>query len=255
MNNYLINQDLSSSGIYRAKLFWDGAEARIYVPGISNPSKTEDKKCLSIGLFSSIKMKETALIGESPCWVVFENGDMKRPIIVGYFGNGIRSIGGSVSNSDTSNDSSNNNSNNNSVNATSINSYIQTVGGTPAKEHGPGDGTQCVELCNHYVESVFGHKNNGGFGNGNTYYIGISSSYPNTFEKIVYSLGVTLQPGDIISLEGAQKQWGHAAIVKSVSGNDITILEQWDGSGTVRTSTFTLTNSGNRRIIGIARPK
>ena len=145
--------------------------------------------------------------------------------------------------------------NNTTVNHESINAYVNSVGGTSAKEHGGGTGTQCVELPNHYVEEVFGHKNNGGFGNGNEYYIGITSAYPDTFQKIQYSSEVTLRTGDIISLEGASKQYGHAAIVKSVEGTSITVLEQWDGSGTVRTSTFTLTNSGKRRIIGIARPK
>mgnify|MGYP003531955199 CR=1 FL=1 len=95
----------------------------------------------------------------------------------------------------------------------------------------------------------------GGFGNGNTYYIGVTNRYPDKFTKIVYSSGTQLQAGDIISLEGSQKQYGHAAIVKSVSGNNITILEQWAGSIYVIQDTFTLTTSGKRRIIGIARPK
>lgn len=145
--------------------------------------------------------------------------------------------------------------NNTTVDNESINAYVNSVGGTSAKEHGSGTGTQCVKLPNHYVEEVFGHKNNGGFGNGNEYYIGITNAYPDTFQKIEYNSEVTLRTGDIISLEGASKQYGHAAIVKSVSGTSITILEQWNGSGTVRISTFTLTNSGKRRIIGIARPK
>ena len=59
----------------------------------------------------------------------------------------------------------------------------------------------------------------------------------------------------VISLEGNDKVNGHAAIVKSVNGNEITILEQWKGSSTVRESTFTLTNSGSRKILGNARSK
>lgn len=102
---------------------------------------------------------------------------------------------------------------------------------------------------------MFGLKNYGGFGNGKDYYIGISDQYPNVFEKIKYQAGVTLKVGDIISLEGSQKQYGHVAIVKSISGNSITILEQWNGSITVRENSFTITSSGQRRIIGIARPK
>lgn len=124
-----------------------------------------------------------------------------------------------------------------------------------AKEHGSGIGTQCVELPNDYIQEVFGLKNYGGFGNGKDYYIGVSDQYPNIFEKIKYQAGVTLKVGDIISLEGAQKQYGHVAIVKSISGNTITILEQWNGSMTVRENSFTITNNGQRKIIGIARPK
>ena len=140
-----------------------------------------------------------------------------------------------------------------------INAYLidNAPGGTrnAAKEHGPGSGTQCVELPNDYVQEVFGITNNGGFGNGNEYYKGLSDAYPNKFDKIKFQTGVSLYPGDIISLEGNDKVNGHAAIVKSVNGNEITILEQWKGSSTVRESTFTLTNSGSRKILGIARPK
>ena len=144
-----------------------------------------------------------------------------------------------------------------SINQNIINyfDYLETPDGKKAKEHGPVTGTQCVELANDYIESVYGIKNNGGFGHAKDYYSGLASQYSNQFQEISYSSGTQLQAGDIISLRGVQTQYGHVAIVKSVSGNNITILEQWDGSVTVREDTFNINDGGERTIIGIARPK
>ena len=107
-NNYLQSSSNNYDGSYRAILLYDGIEARIFIPGMYcsqiNESDLEGmKKCFPIAIFASVQMRETALIGQSPCYVVFENGDLQRPIVTGYFGKGIRSIGGSVNSNGSSN--------------------------------------------------------------------------------------------------------------------------------------------------------
>jgi surface antigen len=73
------------------------------------------------------------------------------------------------------------------------------------------------------------------------------------------------QVGDIISFRGSEKNkeaYGHAAIVTNVFGDQVTIAEQWKGSGTVIETTFTITgekasstSSSYYDIYGVARPK
>lgn len=97
-NNYLQSSSNNYDGSYRAMLLYDGIEARIFIPGMyCSQIKESDlermKKCFPIAIFASVQMRETALIGQSSCYVVFENGDLQRPIVTGYFGKGIRSIG------------------------------------------------------------------------------------------------------------------------------------------------------------------
>ena len=271
----LISSSNNFGGIYRAILIDSGGDLRIVIPGLHDkvPVTTSDDGKYIFNVADYEKSKDSypkpmwnvpnleAQQHEKPihpCWITFENGISTRPIIMGWLGDGIMyhaSSSSGESSGDGVIDGGNSDSNNTSVNASSINAYLNSVGGTNAKEHGSASGTQCVELPNHYLEEVFGLNNNGGFGNGNVYYINVTNRYPDKFTKIVYSSGTQLQAGDIISLEGSQKQYGHAAIVKSVDGSNVTILEQWAGSGTVREATFTLTTSGKRRIIGIARPK
>lgn len=101
---YLVSSDNSTPGCYRAMIYWDGSEARVYIPCLSHTTNI-NVASLPLALFISEEMKKTALIGEAPGYVVFEGANGKRPIITGYFGDGIRSIGGNVS-AETSNSSS-----------------------------------------------------------------------------------------------------------------------------------------------------
>lgn len=136
--------------------------------------------------------------------------------------------------------------------------YLEDAPGSEAKEYGGGSGTQCVELPKHYIDTVFGcNCHYLGLGNGNTLYLGIASQYPEKFTAIKYYEGFKPQVGDIISLYGSQKEYGHAAIVKSVSGNTYTIVEQWKNCGKVRERELTITgsSSSSNGIIGVARPK
>ena len=141
--------------------------------------------------------------------------------------------------------------NSNSIATGNIGAYINSIGGSNAVECGNGSGTQCVELTNHYIESVFGAKR--GHGNGNKYAKNVSDAYPEKF-KYYQGSDTTPKAGDILSLYGNQPQYGHAAIVKNVIGDKVNILEQWKDSGTVRESSYELPGTGQRRLLGIARP-
>lgn len=134
-------------------------------------------------------------------------------------------------------------------------------------EHGPGTGTQCVELPNYYVEEVFGVSTiQGGYGNGDTYYQGISSAFPDLFECINWNSSITLQPGDIVSMSSnSQPQYGHVVIVKAVNGKTVQILDQGSASTYVNDVSWILSNDNmhitkstdglSRELYGVARPK
>lgn len=98
---YLISSDNSTPGSYRAMIYWDGSEARVHIPCLSTTTNV-NAASLPKGLFASKELEKTALVGSAPGYVIFEGGNSKRPIITGYFGDGIRSIGGSVSDGSTS---------------------------------------------------------------------------------------------------------------------------------------------------------
>lgn len=278
-----ISNEFITGGIHKAFLIDNNGDLRVFIPEIhssnmfevySPGSKFNVNESKILENFNTYPKpmwnvpNEQAMKHETPihpCWVTFENNSIQRPVIMGWCGDGIMYH---AENSDSSGNSSgyydengtftstsNDSSTDSNYSSQSSNSYVNSVGGTSAKEHGPGTGTQCVELANDYIQSAYGITNNGGFGNGKDYYSGLASQYPNQFQKIDYTSGTQLQSGDIISLRGVQTQYGHVAIVKSVSGSSVTILEQWNGSGTVRESTFNLSDGGKRTIIGIARPK
>ena len=135
-----------------------------------------------------------------------------------------------------------------------VQEYLDTVGGTSAKEHGGGSGTQCVELPKHYIDEVFGcDSHHRGLGNGNTLYTGIARQYPDLFEAVDFYEGFIPEPGMILSLNGSDTRYGHAVIVKSVDVQNMTctILEQWKGSGTVRTRTIPIEGRGSGTKNGI----
>ena len=138
--------------------------------------------------------------------------------------------------------------------------YISGLIGTEAKEWGGGSGTQCVELPKYYLDNYFGFSiKNVAMGNGNEFYKNVVSKFPGTFDRIDYYNGFTPLPGDIISYHSSSSpDYGHAAIVYSVSGNQYSIAEQWKGSGTVRSKTVTVAAGvygQSYTIIGVARPK
>ncbi len=134
----------------------------------------------------------------------------------------------------------------------------ENLAGKAAVDTGGEAGTQCVELCTYFARHCLGLNATSSYGNGNTYYSGIVNAFPNDFTKIPYYDGMTLQPGDIVSFEsGYHPQYGHAAVVYTVSGNTYTIVEQSTQSGTIKVSSHTIQKhvyGQNYTIIGVARP-
>lgn len=138
--------------------------------------------------------------------------------------------------------------------------YIQRLIGTPAKEWGGADGTQCVELIKYYIEQLWGIKTkNVALGNGNEIYKKVAHAYPDYFTAINYYDGLKLMPGDIISYHssGWAADYGHAALVYEVNGNSYKIAEQaqerdyvWSNTKDVKKGEYGVPYT----IIGIARP-
>lgn len=108
-NDYLMSNDYMTGGVYRAFIIKKD-EARVYIPGllnknildsnndISNADFEKIKKALPKPLYNSKEIENLLDDKPTPCFVSFENGNMKRPIVLGYFGNGVKSVPGSSSN-------------------------------------------------------------------------------------------------------------------------------------------------------------
>ena len=107
----LINKDLARPGIYKALRI---TETRVYIPGLYNCVKSPIKSDGTVDtefvnenssyfpeiLFCAPNKGATTNGIPSKCWVTFEAGDGKRPVILGYLGDSIRtatSTGSSVS--------------------------------------------------------------------------------------------------------------------------------------------------------------
>lgn len=128
----MINSDLNVGGIYRAFIVTVGGDIRIYIPGLtsltagSNAPVNEDgtinkesyednKNSLPKPIWCLPNLEAKQHDEVHPCWVTFENGDSKRPIIMGFLGKGIKYH---ASSSDTSG------ANNSSGSITSGGTYI-----------------------------------------------------------------------------------------------------------------------------------
>lgn len=100
MAKLLINSDLGMSGIYKAILLEGN---KVYIPGITNFSLSdgsgtvnmnsyeEHKDALPTAWFCAFSRKCTENKLPASCWVTFECGDVKRPIILGFQGKSIKS--------------------------------------------------------------------------------------------------------------------------------------------------------------------
>ena len=97
----LVNSDYGNNGIYRARLLIDSNnEARVFIPAVHNLNNIKLEELESF-LFENKTNFPKAIWGapnkascdfqdNDNCWVAFENGDSKRPIIFGFMGNSIK---------------------------------------------------------------------------------------------------------------------------------------------------------------------
>lgn len=108
----MISNDMMFSGILRAICIFRG-DYRVYIPAIHSPtlkvilnddgslneSEYEKRKIsLPTVKFNSIELQKLMDMTPTPCWIMFEESDGKRPIVMGYFGKGLKSVpGASVS--------------------------------------------------------------------------------------------------------------------------------------------------------------
>lgn len=103
----MINSDLNVGGIHRAFIVTVGGDVRIYIPGltsliagtgsvvnedgtINTESYNENKETLPRPIWCLPNLEAKQHDEVHPCWVTFENGDSKRPIIMGFLGKGIK---------------------------------------------------------------------------------------------------------------------------------------------------------------------
>ena len=189
--------------------------------------------------------------------IMFENGDSNHPIIVATLGAKLPIDNPLVYNSGYSTENFQAAA---FVDGSSIHAYLNTIGGQPAlnwyPKNGADNGSQCTELARDYILKVFklDKAETASLGDGKEMYEKVPNTFPNVFKSYKYSNTLKLLPGDIISLRGSNTTYGHVGLVKSVNGNSYQLLEQWDGSGTVRTATCNFPGSGNRAVLGVARP-
>ena len=114
-NKYLMASEYGFNGIYRAKLITavDESDIRAYIPGINNINPFDSNGYVDLKIYEKNKLsypvvqwccynlesKELVNI-KGPAWVMFENGDVQRPVCVSYsvIGGESESNTGSVTN-------------------------------------------------------------------------------------------------------------------------------------------------------------
>lgn len=98
-DNYLMASEYGFNGIYRAKLLTsvDETDIRVYVPGINSVNPFNSNGDVDISSYEKNKLsypvvqwccynlesKELVNI-KGPAWVMFENGDVQRPVCISY---------------------------------------------------------------------------------------------------------------------------------------------------------------------------
>lgn len=100
----MINNNINNGGIYRAFIL-DVDEIKLYIPGLNNNyeecpvdssgnlnmeifEKCKDTYPTPLWCVPNLEAKQHEQV--HPCWVVFEHGDINRPIIMGFLGKGIK---------------------------------------------------------------------------------------------------------------------------------------------------------------------
>ena len=99
INKYLIANKYGFNGIYRAKLITavDESDIRAYIPGINSINPFDSNGDVDLKIYEKNKLsypvvqwccynlesKELVNI-KGPAWVMFENGDVQRPVCISY---------------------------------------------------------------------------------------------------------------------------------------------------------------------------
>lgn len=161
-NNYLMNQDFMSGGLYRAFII-KRSDSRVFIPGlcdknildsngdISNEEFEKVKKTLPLALYNSPEIEKLLDDKPTPCFVAFENGNMKRPIVMAYFGKGVKSVPGSGGSASGSYNPGNNKYVGNGTTGNENGDYIFKK----LIEAGASIGGACAVLGNIFIESAF----------------------------------------------------------------------------------------------------
>lgn len=103
----MVNKDLAYPGIYMAELMQDiNGKIKVYVPSVMNrPTTVNELESLPEAVWCAYNLESCDITNaEKPMWVMFEAGDVKRPVIVSYTVVGDAGNNG-ISNSGSSNGS------------------------------------------------------------------------------------------------------------------------------------------------------
>lgn len=83
----MVNKDLAYPGIYMAELMQDiNGKIKVYVPSVMNrPTTVSELESLPEAVWCAYNLESCDIANaEKPMWVMFEAGDVKRPVIVSY---------------------------------------------------------------------------------------------------------------------------------------------------------------------------
>ena len=239
--NNLLNNDSALLGIYRARIY-DGDYVKVF--GLSSGDSL-DKISKQKAVWCAPNSLSTTYEDDDNVWVIFENGDAKRPVIVGFLGKSIKEA------------------------VTGYYGMYQTPPGiTPPPNTPPGDvppadyprspdspityeklieflnmqeekaptwenKTECVDLIKYFVHYFTGYSYGelSGFGNGNVTakQIITHSKCANMFKYVsdlqgLSNVNTKPLPGDVISFSPM-----HVVLVKSFNEatSTLQVIEYW----------------------------
>jgi len=265
--NSLLNNDSNSAGIYRAILLKNSKDEIVaFVPGIDHSrdksgnfdpnafTTTEFKDTLPVVQWCAFNKQSCVIPDGDVSWVMFENGDTKRPVVVTNY-----LISGGIGVMLPVNDD-------NLGGEYNIAEWLALQkDGVDAVDQ-DDNGIECVDLVKKYLKEVFGITNVESLGDGKDVSKSVGTKYNDKFDYIeVTNNKVTLMAGDIVSgyIPNGRSE-GHVMIVKSVSGDTISIIEYYSSSGEYKELSGVLheknltlagVNLGSYVLTGIARPK
>ena len=97
--NYLMSNEQGNNGIYRGKLISaaDDSEVRVYIPGLHNINPFDENGNVNMDNYEQYKdifpkvqwccynLESKEVTNQDPLvWIMFENGDNRRPVVISY---------------------------------------------------------------------------------------------------------------------------------------------------------------------------